>query len=400
MQQSTGSLFSNLFISAFSKIQYNLSSKDQAALNAAYANAQNQQLAVLNAWKAAYGSFPPGPGRPIDNIMSVIATTWATPPTTLNAIQNSINLSALLNNAPASGQTMFPVIVNYLNALGSSLTLANAAIMSNAYVKKALAAIQTPSASNGGMQTNDGTANLYPAYTVSPGLSAIINSLQNTGSTIQVSMDVSIANSSEYSVSIQGGTSFNVPFLDFFNVSVGASASYFHDEIMASASSVNIQMTFTGPTVVNFAPAVFNESTQQFWFWMQPILDAINNQGRDVSGYQFQPSPGIDFSANGPFGLLQGVAIANYPSAVITVKSSSYQSIQTTFQQTVSTEVSFLGIPLGGGTESTYSHSASSSSQDSTVTITLTPPPSLVAGTQTSSVGWVLGVQTNYPALQ
>ena len=133
---------------------------------------------------------------------------------------------------------------------------------------------------------------------------------------------------------------------------------------------------------------------------MAPILDAIKNQGKDVSGYQFAPSPGIDFSNNGPFGLLQGVAIANYPSATIVIKSSSYQSIQTTFQQTVSVGISFLGIPLGSATESTYSHSASSSSTDSTVTIVLNPPPNMVAGTNTSAMGWILGAQTNYPAAQ
>ncbi|HYH56565.1 MAG TPA: hypothetical protein VD772_08145, partial [Anseongella sp.] len=203
----------------------------------------------------------------------------------------------------------------------------------------------------------------------------------------------------EYSVSIQGGTSFNIPILDFFSVGVSGNASYFHDEIMQNSDSVSITMTFTGPTIVNYSPLTFNQSTMQGWFFMAPILEAIKNQGQDVTGYQFSPSPGIDFSENGPFGLLQGVAIANYPSAKIVVKSSSYQSIQTTFQQTVSVGASFLGIPLGSSTESTYSHSASSSASDSTVTINLNPPPTMVAGTSITSMGWVLGVQTNYPAV-
>jgi hypothetical protein len=398
VQQSTGNSFTNEMMSVLSKVTYKLSAADQVTLNNAYSNAQNQQMALLQNWRAAFGSFPPGPGQPIDNIMSTIATTWASPATTFNAIQNSINLNQLLNNAPATGQGLFPLVANYVNALGSSVTLANAVTMNNAYVRLALNALQFPSATNGAIQTNDGTQKYYPAYTVNTPLTSIINSLQNTSSTIQITMNVSIASESEYSVSIQGGTSFRIPFLDFFSLGVGANASYFHDEIMKSSESVSITMTFTGPTIVNYAPLAFNQSTQQGWFFMAPILDAIKNQGKDISGYQFAPSPGIDFSNNGPFGLLQGIAIANYPSAKIVIKSSSYQSIQTTFQQTVSVGISFLGIPLGSSTESTYSHSASSSSSDSTVTITLNPPPNMVAGTSISSMGWILGAQTNYPA--
>lgn len=398
VQQSTGSTFTNLFISALSKITYTLSKADQAQLNNAYSNAQNQQMALLNAWKAAYGSFPSGSGAPIDNVMSTICTTWAQPATTFNAIQKATNLQNLLNNAPPSGQTMMPLVANYVGALGASVSLANAVTLNNAYVGQALAAVQSPSAANGGMQTNSGSF-YYPGYTFGTPLSQIINGLQSDSNSIEIDMDISIANESEYSVSISGGTAFEIPFMDFFSLGIGGNASYFHDQIVQSASSVNIKMKFSGVTLVNYAPNAFNASTGQNWFYMQPILDAIKNQGQDVSGYKFAPTPGIDFSANGPFGILQGVAIANYPSAVITVKSSSYQSIQTTFQQTVSTSVSFLGIPLGGGTESTYSHTASSSATDSTVTITLNPPANLVAGTNTSSVGWILGAVTNYPAL-
>jgi hypothetical protein len=50
--------FTNVYIELLSKVGYSLSSADQATLNAASANATNQQMALLNAWKAAYGSIP------------------------------------------------------------------------------------------------------------------------------------------------------------------------------------------------------------------------------------------------------------------------------------------------------------------------------------------------------
>jgi hypothetical protein len=397
IRQQSGSYFTDLAIQVLSKVTYKLSQADQVTLNKAYTAAQNQQLALLTAWQAAMNGLPPGTGQPIDNVMAIICTTWANPVTNLYGIKNSTNLYALLSNAPASGSTIIPLVAQYVDALVEGISLANAVTMNIAYVSNALAALQSPSATNGGIQTNDGTTKLHPGYTVTTPLPSIINSLQSTSNSIEISMDVSIANSSEYSVSINGGTAFNISFDDFFGVSVGGNASYFHDEIVQNASSVNISMTFTGANLVNYMPNTFDESTLTNWFFIQPILDAIKNKGQDVSGYQFSPDPEIDFTANGPFGILQGVAIAAYPSAIITVKSSNYQSIDTTFNQTINTSVSFLGIPLGGGSETTYQHSASSSSSDSTVTITLNPPPELVGAPNTSSVAWILGVQTNYP---
>jgi hypothetical protein len=399
IRQASGSLFTSSYLNVLSTVSYSLSKADQAKLNAAYSNAQNQQMALLNAWKAAYGSLPvPGKNQTaIDAVISIICSTWATPPTNLNAIQSSTNLHKLLNNAPASGQTLMPVLASYVDALGDSVTLANAQTMNNAYVADALDAVQNPAADNGAILLNDNSGKYFPAYTVSPALSDIINGLQSTNS-IQLVMNVSMASDTEYSVSIQGGTSFRIPFADFFSIGVSGSASYFHDQIVKNASSVSVKMTFTGVTLVNYTPNAFNESTVMNWYSMDPILQAIKNQGQDVTGFRFSPEPGVNFGPTGSFGILQGVAISNYPSIQITVTTANYQSIQTTFQQTVSTSLSFLGIPLGGGSESTYSHSASSSSSNSTVTISFNPPPNLVAGTNANSMGWVLGVQTNYPA--
>jgi hypothetical protein len=179
--------------------------------------------------------------------------------------------------------------------------------------------------------------------------------------------------------------------LDFFQLSCGGSASYFQDQIATSSNQVSIEMTFSGCNFVNFGPAPFNMSTDQNWAYFGPIQQAIKNGSSDVSGFKFAPDPGIDFSKNGPFGFVNGVAIANYPSINITVTSSDYQSILTTFQQTTSTKVTFLGIPLASATESSYSSQASQSGSSETVSITLSPPLSIVAGNTNTSVGWVLG---------
>jgi hypothetical protein len=396
-------LFSNQFITALSSVVYSLSKADQAQLVAAQQNASNQQVALLNAWVQAYGSLPaPKPGMaPIDAITSIIASTWAVPATTLTAMQASTNLNALLNNTPASGQPIRPVLAAWLNAIGSSISLQNAVTMNNAYLAEALNSVQHPAVGNapqgnGGLAVDDN--NTYPAYTISPALSAIINSLSDPNANqISVKMSVSRASQSDYQVSINGGGSFTIPILDFLSLSAGGSASYFQDQIATSSNQVTIEMTFSGCNLVNFGPAPFNMSTGNFWADFSPIQEAIHNGSRDVSGFKFAPDPGIDFSNNGSFGYVNGVAIANYPAISITVTSSNYQSILTTFQQTSSTAISFLGIPLASATQSTYSSTASQGGSTNTVTITLSPPQSLVAGNVNSSVGWVLGAELTYP---
>jgi hypothetical protein len=399
--QLDSALFSNQFISALSTVVYSLSKADQAQLVAAQVNASNQQLALLNAWSEAYGSVPDAQKgmQPIDVITSTIATEWAEPTTTLAEMQASTNLNALLNKTPASGQPIRPVLADWLNAIGSSITLQNAVTMNNAYLAQALSAVQTPTSSNGGLLVDDN--NTYPAYTITPALTSIINSLSDQNANqISITMSVSCASQSEYQVSIHGGGSFRIPMVDFFLLTCGGSASYFQDQIATSSNQVSIEMTFTGCNLVNFGPAPFNMSTGQYWAYFGPIQQAIKNGSSDVSGFKFAPNPGIDFSTNGPFGFVNGVAIANYPSIKITVTSSDYQSILTTFQQTTSTKVTFLGISLATAQETSYSSQASQLGSSETITITLSPPQALVAGTTNTSVGWVLGAELNYPCAQ
>jgi hypothetical protein len=400
LQFGQGTNFTNLYLQQVLNINWSLSSTDQAQLNAAAANATQQQAAVLNAWQSAFGSLPSG-NTPINDISNTIATTWADPATTLQDIQNSLNLNQLLNKTPAAGQPILPVFVNWLNALGSSVALQNQVTLNNAYLKRAVAAIQSPNASsNGGLALDNGQT--VPAYAVANQVADIENALKSGGNNIQLEMTVSRSSSSEYQVSISGGAGFSIPVFDLFTIGVGGNANYFHSDMATSSNQTSVKLTYTGVNLVNFGPMTFSQSgNTMYWYWIDPVKEAIANgyPAKDVSGFKFATQPTItDWSSAGSFGYLVGAAIANYPTIEITVKGSNYQQIQNTFQQTVKSTVSFLGIPLASASESTYSNSVKTDASNSSVTITLTPPPSLVAGNVADSVGWVLGVQPTYPA--
>lgn len=398
ISQMSGSLFTNSFISVLSSVQYSLSQADQVTLNAALSNAQSQQLELIDTWQDTYPSLLAAGdnGSKIDELMNIICTSWASPPTTQSAIRSSKNLQNLLNNAPASGQTIMPALVNYVDALGDSVSLSDAQAMNTGYLESILDAVQNPTQENGGMLLSDNTGQYYPCYNITPSLGEVHNNLSATNNVIELTMDVSIQNDSEYSVSIEGGAAFSIPFADFFTLGVAGQSNYFHDQMVSNATSVSVKLTFTGVSMVNYAPAPYNESSNLYWYAIQPILDAIHNP-EDVSGFHFSPAPAMDFSENGSFGILQGVAISNYPSVEITVTTTNNQAIQTTLTQATSASLSFLGIPLGGTSESTYTHSASSSSSDSSVTVSFSPPSESLAVLNVNSMAWVLGVQTYYP---
>jgi len=390
-------LFTNLCIRALGSISYSLSTADQAALNQASRNAQVQQTALLQAWKTAFGDIPAKQGmlQPIDIITNTIATGWASPATDLLGMQASSNLRQLLNKAPASGMPILPVLANYLNALGSSLSLQNAVSMNNGYLAAALNNVQNPAVANGALQTDDGA--ILPDFSVATPLNDIVNGLANASQKVQMAMRVEHNSSSEYRVSVSGSASFIVPVLDFFTLGINGDASYFFDKVVSSQNSIEINIEFPGVTLVNFGPGDFNKSTGTKWYWMEPIIEAHLNGSNDVSGYKFSPDPQIDFGPAGPFGLLEGVVISSYPTITITVKGADYKSISQVFEQHASMSISFLGIPLGSVDESAYLASTSVSSSESEVVITLTPPQSGMAGSVGDERAWVLGVLPKYP---
>jgi len=388
--------FTNYFIEALGAVSYRLSTADLNALSTARENAVNEQFAMLSAWQAAYGSIPNATPtqQPIDIIINTIATTWATPPTTWTAMQSSTNLNALLNSAPASGQTILPVLREYLNALGSSVSLQNAVSMNNGFVQQALAALQSPSLANGGISADNNF--IYPAFAVLTPLADILSGLNNSANTITLAMTITANSPNGYTVTLDNNSSINVTASDFFQLFVQNNADFFRSLVETGSAPVQLEMTFPGVVQVNFAPVAYNESTGQNWFWTTPITDAIGNGTNDVSGFRFSPSPQIDFGTNGPFGFLNAVAISNYPSVKITAVNPNPQSTAKTFQSQTVLNPTFLGVELDAGSQMPYTASTQIDNADSTVILTLSPPAA--SAQSLTSVGWVHGVQTVFPA--
>lgn len=398
LEQAPGSTFTNLFGNVLQATEYTLSRADQEAFNIASRNAVTQQGVLLAQWQETYGSLPPTqPGQnPIDAIEFIICNDWATnPPVSLMEVQTAVNLSALFEKTPASGQQLLQYFANWANALGVGANIQNGISMNNGQKAAALNAVQFPTSANGAL-TIGTTA--YPAYNVATPVSTILNGLSAVNNAVTIKMTVNRFSTSEYRVTVAGRTGFLIPVASFFTLGSGTNTRYFEEQIAIEDNSVEIEMTFSGVTLVQYAPVSYNSATGKDWFFMNPIRQAIANGNADVTGFKFTRNPNIDFTKNGSFGLMQGVAISNYPSIKITAKGSNYEEISTTIRQSSGVRLSFLGIPLGGGATSSYSHETTTERSEQSVTITMDPPQELIAGATLDSEGWILGVQADFPA--
>ncbi|MCU7917553.1 MAG: lamin tail domain-containing protein [Candidatus Thiodiazotropha sp. (ex Epidulcina cf. delphinae)] len=392
--------FTNLYISALSKVSYSLSAADQAKLDQAQRDVMDQQGALLKAWQAVYGAVPAGTGElePIDIIINQITQTWASPPTTLDQLQKAHDINSVLNKVPASGKPILPTLVNYLNALQSSLSLVNAATMDRGYLEHALAAVQHPTAANGALETSDGR--MKPAYDVSTPLKEILDGLNSTDKsrTLTFKMSVVRASPTEYSVEINGGTTEKVPIVDFLSIETKDGADLFHDKIVTGTDPTEVDATFMGVTTVYFGPVYFLKAVPEYWYWVSPIRDAMMNDGKDVSGFKFSPNPQIDFAKSGPFAFLTGVVISKKVSLTITSKRANYKTVARDIQALPSAHLKFLGMPMGATMDGSSKHETlvTTNDDDASVVINFEPSPE-VAGDSIESTAFVLGVQTDYP---
>lgn len=386
--------FTNYYAEALRLIIYQLSKTDQEILWQAKRNAAKAETELLISWQATYSGMPSATPtqQPIEIILNIIANTWASPATNLTAIQTSKNLNQLLNKMPASGRAIVPVLKEYLDSLGNALPLQNAVVMNTGYLQQVINAVKTPSSLNGGLILDNG--NVVPSYTVLTDVGKIAKNLQSSEKSVVLELSIHRCREKGYRIFAQGKKEIKTAISDLLSLEINKTPNYFEEYITKSSETIDVRIIFPGITSVKFKPADFNRANGQGWFWIRPIIEAIENENKDVSGFKFLYPPQIDFSHTGPFGYLTGAAISAYPTILIKARGSRYQKIAETCANAVSIEASLLGITLNQGSELNYLHSISTNSLDQSVTIELKPTKKVYL----NSRAWVLGVETSFPA--
>ena len=415
-----GDSFLNAYSGTLQDLTWKLSTADQALLNKTQLAASVQAGAVVTAYQQAIGPITPDqlaaaakvlgyPPQKVDYVIGyALGYQWSgqalktgAAPLSYQAIASARNLNALLPNMPPTAGSVLPAVSNYLQVTNSIVSLEDSSSNAMWLRGQLLNNTQQPSLTNGGVQTvsSNGVLAVRPGYTINMAPADILNSLSNAGTSLTITMNASRQSANELSVDIEGHTGFTLP-LDFIGISISASAQYSLFEASGSGAAATVSMTFPGLTVVPVGPSEWQQDTGSNgtvgWFYKTPVAQAAAAGGG--TGWSFSPMPPYDFAPGGDFGWLAALVISGYPTITITYTEGSYAEFSKTFAQKFSAEVSLFGIPLGGGSESTFSGESSSSSQDGTFTITMTPPAQTATVNPLDQRAYVIGAQVSYAA--
>jgi hypothetical protein len=253
----------------------------------------------------------------------------------------------------------------------------------------------------GWMQTVDsrGVSAIVPQITIDESTANIQNNLlpsSGQGKNFTASIQVSRASSNTVNITASGGIQGSGLVADLFIISAGASASYNLLTIDQSVNSIDVSIGFNGVTTVTPSPVSYAISSGTGWWNPAPIQAAVA-YNPNVSGYKFNQAQPYNFAKQGNFGFLSRLMIAQQPTLTLTFYTSNYQSVQQKIQEQSHWGVSFLGIPLAGGSQSYYSASTTVNQSANTVTVTMTPVGINTPVTPTDQLAYVIGAEVLWP---
>ena len=312
---------------------------------------------------------------------------------------------SLLPSRPLDSEKVISDLMTYLAATSSVQGIQAAVLSYNNQLADLLNNIQPApqTASQGWMTTvNDaGPGPIVPVIGISQSTATIQNALypaDGTGNSFSVGMDVVKIDQDTVKVTASGGIG-GTGAIGWFGLSGSASASYNMFSFDESVISLSVKISFNGVTKVTPIPAPYDITSGTGWWNALPIQQAIHfdpNKG----GYKFTLDPHFDFGTNGTFGLAANVVISQLPTFELTYTKADFSKFQQVFQQQSSWGISFLGIPLAGGSQSYYSSQLKQDSTTGTITITMTPPVGMAPVPTLDQMAYVIGAEILWPGAQ
>ncbi len=396
--QTNGEAFTTAYFNVLLATAYVLDSTDASALNAA--NLANATVinTVITDWTTTQGAIPSTASTQaaqLNYIMTQVLT-WGNPGLTLGQFRNSTNPMSLLPNIPLGANQIVSDLMTYLANTSSVANIQAAVLSANNQLAQTRTNIAPSPAtlSEGWMQTSDDKGNLLiePEIDVQESTGNIQNNLLPTSGGKSFSASFAAAQGSSNTVDISasvGGSA--IGDIDFFiTLSGEASSSLNIFSADSSQTSVEVELTFNGVTTFTPKAYPYSISTGKGWWNPEPVQNAVA-YNPNVSGYKFDPKPPYNFATNGDFGFLSRLLISQQPVLTLKYNTSNYSAYQKTFQEQSSWGISFLGIPLAGGSQSYYSSQTSYDASSQTVTVTMSPVGATSPVTPTDQLAYVVG---------
>jgi hypothetical protein len=386
----------NAALAIYQALQYRLSETDNTALSQSQTDSATQANNVVATWNSCgqpqitdaqlkEGNVSTRQDYIVNQFLQVYSADGKL---TRADFINSRNPSSLFPKMPSSLAPVLSAVAQYIAATEDVQTILDNQ-MSAGWIKGRLVkALQSPVVANGAITTKDatsGNSSVLPAWIPQQSTTDLQGDLDK-GGTFTITLNVTKENSTTVKVSVNGKGGGTVPinFLSFFG---SAGASYNSVSEQGSGTSIDIQLTYTGVGVVNFAPLPFNQSSLQGWYEPNLIAQAYGNIG--VTGGSKPAKSGYVLSGlnetyklgkNGNVGYIAAAVFSNPPSVKITYKDGNYSNFNSKITQESSWGVSLFGIKLFGGDQSYEKAIVQKESADAGFSVTFPPKKITSAG--------------------
>lgn len=403
--------FPNAYVQLLNSIKYTLNTADAGKVKTAQLNASQQAATVVSNYQATFGTITEAQMKEVDAANKwdyvtgyILGFIWSgrneagEKPLSYTEMSKARNLKKLMPNMPASGDQTLTDVSLYLNLMGGVTAFLDS-LQFGAWVITSLKNnAQYPDETNNGMKTvNPNTGAVSDTYNVGYGInyptSSISNDLQNKGRTIEVKMETATASGSSMNVKVEGQAGFSIGSWLKFGVSGGG--SYDMSKSEGTSENCSVTMKWEGYSMVPSSPSAWQQATNKGWYFADPIKQAIDSEGQDISGYSFVITPPFNmgkFVDGGDFGMLNNILIANYPTIEITYSNANFSSFKESWDQHSSGNLTLFGfIKLGSFSEGVYQSSYKEGSDNSSFTVKFSASPAIVGVPELQQTAYVIG---------
>lgn len=382
----TGGGFSDFYVQLMQGVTFSFSQADEQLMDAQDKAASAQIASVLTEFENAGGVYnDPLPfGGKLQDVFDQLTARYGS----LDKLPKSLNA---LRNAIAS----------YQAKAGDSYAMHNRYYAATARIAAALDAATTPTKQNGGQQIS--AQSWVVGYTPDklPTANQLIGSLNTAGNALEVVINLNDFTEESVQMSLSGGFEFPIPIGELFDISIGASASYDLSRYALSSTSVTMNMTYPGVTVVSTMPSRLSADNKTGWFANDILEEVATKTGQDATGYKLQGSEyDIDdlFGPGMAFSRLKTFVISQQPTIEMTFTGTELSRVTSDFKVGASIKLQLFGLFTLGEAEGSYAvHNVQVDSKTGTVKLTFGPPK--VSGTTPleKQVAYVLGGVASYP---
>ncbi|QFS83551.1 hypothetical protein [Roseivivax sp. THAF197b] len=403
LQTTDGNALNTALFNLYTAMAYELTAADQAALNQANQQADGILNTVVGDYTSLFGAIPAANSGTASAKLLYITEqimSWGDAGLTLATFRQSTSPTTLLPNAPLGTGKLISDFMTYLSQTAAAATVQNAVNSYNAQIAQCARNLSpTPAqVKPGWMSAADiaGTASILPYLTIAEPTSTIQNGLGGSQG-FDISMSVTKLDQTTSQISVEGGAGVS-GWIDWFHIGAGASASYNAFSFDQNVTQVDLSLSYKG--VTKFTPqlsaSAYDIGTGTGW-WNPALIKEAANHNPAVSGVAFTTPQPYNFAQDGDFGVLDVLAICEMPTITMVFHNADESAFQSHFATKSSWSVSFLGIPLAGGSQSYESSVYHYDKTAGTVTVTMTPPPAVIPGNLLTSQAYVIGATCAWP---